>query len=232
MLNSGYFKIIDCLQGMKELPDNSVDLILTDPPFNVGINYGDTTNDDMTDEQYRDWFFARVAEMSRVLKEGRPLIIFSGDKKMHPILDAVGQVPGIIFHHFLKWHKPTCQRALSGFVLFYRTELACLYTKGKSDLSILNRKRLYSDTLTFENVSEGEEDEGELVDHPCRRPVMLYKQIIDGFTQEGDIVLDPFVGSGTTMFACGMSNRKGIGFEINPAYRETIEKRMTMGTWF
>lgn len=216
------YRIQDCLEGMKGVPDETIDLVLTDPPFNVGIDYGDSTDDDMDDEGYSDWIRYRLIEMARVLKSGHVAVVFSGDKKIHPIMDAIDG-SAFTFHHFLKWHKPSCQRALSGLVLFYRTELAFLLSKGKPDQSILHRSVLYADTLVYDNTTPGDKD---AVDHPCRRPEDLYVNLIKGLTDPGDTVLDPFLGSGTTLLACRMSGRNGLGFEINPEFETVIRKRI------
>jgi len=224
------YQIRDNLEGMKEIPDDSIDFILTDPPFNVGIDYGDTTDDEMSDSQYEDWFLERLVEMKRIIKPGHVIIVFSGDIKIHSFLNAAERCD-MIFHHFIKWHKPHSQRALSGFVLFYRTELGLLLSKDKPDQKILNRKKLFSDTLTYDNTSSTQKDKvGERVDHPCQRPVLLYRHLIEGLTKENDIVLDPFLGSGTTALAGMLCNRVGLGFEISQEYEAVIQKRIMSNT--
>ena len=214
------YAIMDCLEGMRELPDNSIDMILTDPPFNVSIDYGKNTNDEMTDEEYKEWFTQRLVDMERVMKDGHPMIIFTGDKKIKSILDAVDKT-NLIFHHFIKWNKQNGQRGLSGFVLFYRTELALLLTKGKPIQNLLNRTILYSDTITHLNTKPNDKD---AVDHPCRRPLSLYENLINGFNVK--YILDPFLGSGTTLRACRETGRIGLGFEIEKDYEPIIKKRM------
>ena len=214
----------DCIEVMNRMPDECIDLVVTDPPFNVGIDYGYTTDDDVNDDEYSNWIYDRLIEMKRIVKKGHPVIMFSGDKKIHSIMDAV-EKSGLQFHHFIKWNKPGCQRALSGFVLFNRTELAFLLTKGKPEQQILNRKELYSDTLIYKNTSSRGGDDINAVDHPCRRPSMLYLHLIKGFTNEGDIVFDPFLGSGTTILSSIIGGRIGLGCEINPDYEEIIRNR-------
>jgi len=228
------YVIMDCLEGMKDIPDNSVDLILTDPPFNVGIDYGKNTNDVMNDSDYSYWIEKRLLEFERIIKNGKPIIIFTGDKKIYSILNAVKNTNLMFHHHFFKWNKPSGQRGLSGWVLFNRTELALLLTKGKPQQNILNRKILYSDTLIHENTKPNDKD---AVNHPCRRPTKLYSHIIKGMTKKNDIILDPFLGSGTTLLACKETNRIGLGFEINPEYESiirdrTISKSETIGDYF
>jgi DNA modification methylase len=218
------WRIGDCLDIMKSMPDECVDLLLTDPPFNVGINYGDTTNDTMTDAEYTAWFTPRVKEMERILKPNRVIIIFSGDTTIHPIWDALNTT-ALKFHHFLKWSKPNSQSTLNGFRLFNRTELAFLATKGKPDQNVLTRKIVYSDTLEENATSVKGGDDFHPVDHPCRRPSKLYARIIAGFSLPGEVVFDPFLGSGTAILGAKLVGRVGLGSEINPEFEKLIKER-------
>ena len=215
----------DCIDGLKQLPDNSIDFVLTDPPFNVGIDYQENYDDNKQDEEYSEWCYQWIKEIERVLQKGRYAIIFTGDKKLHYIMKAIYRT-NLMFHHFLKWYKPTCQRGLSGTVLFYRTELAFVLSKGKPDIKRINRKTLYSDTLIHYNTTNS--DKYNTVNHNCRRPEPLYRQIIKGF--DGKLVLDCFMGSGTTAVVCKQLGVNFIGFEINPEYVDIANKRLSQGT--
>ncbi len=212
----------DCLEIMKTIPDKSIDLVLTDPPFNVSLDYK-SIDDCLEDEDYYLWCKKWLIECFRVLKERHYGIIFTGDKKSFYMFKGIMD-SGLSFHHFLKWHKPTCQRGLSGSVLFCRTELAFLTSKGIPDTSLINRKKFYQDTIILKNTTPNQKGRG--VDHNARRPESLYRFIIEGFTQEGDTILDCFMGSGS----CGMGakeiRRKFIGIEINPDYYKLSERRI------
>ena len=214
----------DCLEEMKKIPDNSIDLILTDPPFNVGLDYSKTTLsgvDNWDNEDYSKWCGDWLKSLYRASKQGSFAIVFTGDKNLYYIFQAV-MSSGYTYHHILKWHKPNCQRALSGTVFFNRTELAFILSKGKPEQSRINRKELYSDTIIFNNQSVSDGDVG----HPARRPISLYETIIKGFTNKNNIVLDPFLGSGTTAIACEKLQRKWIGIEISKEYCELTRKRI------
>ena len=211
----------DCVKGIKNIiPNNSIDFVLTDPPFNVGIDYHGT-DDNLDDEKYSNWCLLWINQLYRVLKDGKYCIIFTGDKKLYYVQKAINK-SDFQFHHYLKWHKPTGQRGLSGTVLFYRTELAFVLSKGKPNIKNINRKDLYSDTLIYNNVRPN--DKYGSCEHNCRRPVPLYRQIIKGFTKKDDVVLDCFLGSGTTAISCKQISRKYIGFEINEKYIKIINK--------
>jgi len=215
----------DCLQEMKTIPDKSIDLVLTDPPFNVSLDYK-SIDDNMNDEDYYLWCKKWLIECCRVLKERHYGIIFTGDKKSFYVHKAIME-SGLSFHHFLKWYKPTCQRGLSGSVLFGRTELAFLTSKGKPDISLINRKKFYQDTIILKNTTPNQSD---AVEHNARRPEGLYRLIIEGFSNEGDTICDCFLGSGSCGMAAKEVKRNFIGIEIEPKYFEIAERRINQTT--
>lgn len=211
----------DCLDGMKQIEDCSVDFVLTDPPFNVSLDYRGY-DDSIHNERYSNWCKEWISGLYRVLKDRRYCIIFTGDKNLYWVMKSIYNTP-FVFHHFMKWYKPGCQRALSGTVFFNRLELAFLVSKKKPDLQTINRKVLYEDLLEYKNTSSSDTD---AVDHNARRPVPLYERLINGFTSEGWLVLDPFIGSGTTAVACKKLKRHFIGFEICQEYCDIANKRL------
>ena len=209
------------MELMKQIEDNSIDFVLTDPPFNVGLEYAENFDDSLKDEEYSDWCFRWISQIERVLKNGRYAVIFTGDKKLFYVMKAIYRT-GLIFHHFLKWNKPICQRSLSGTVLFNRTELAFVLSKGKPDLSHIKRTVLFSDTLIYNNTTPNDKFESTI--HNAMRPIPLYKHIIEGFG--GDIILDCFMGSGTTALACKQLDKSYIGIELNPDYVNLSNNRI------
>jgi len=215
---------VDCVKGLKLIPNNFIDFILTDPPFNVSLNYSDI-EDSLDDETYSDWCFQWINELYRVLKERSYAIIFSGDKKLYYVMKAIYKTQ-FQFHHFLKWYKPTGQRGLSGTVFFNRTELAFVLSKGKPNVKKVNRKELYSDTIIIPGTNVNQSQDGFLVDHPAKRPTKLYRKIIKGFTDKNDLILDCFMGSGTTSVCSKQLERNYIGFEISSEYVAMAEKRL------
>ncbi len=228
MLELNKIYCMDCLEGLKLIPDNSIDLVITDPPFNVNIDY-EEHQDNMDDNEYSNWCAKWIQLLHDKMKVGGATIIFTGDKKIYYIQKAIHESSDFNFHHFLKWHKPNSQRALSGTVFFYKTELAFVLSKGKMDQQRINRKYMHSDTIIQNTTTPIDID---VVDHPCRRPVPLYSKIINGFTDENDTVLDPFMGSGTTAVACKQLRRNFIGFELSQKYVDIANKRLQQDTLF
>jgi len=204
----------DCRILLKDIPDNSVDFILTDPPYNVGLDY--ETHDDHI-ENYEEWCYEWINHLNRVLKEGHYCIIASGDTHIGCVLNAIKR-SGLNFWHFIKWYRPGSQRAYPGTVFFNKVENWALCTKGKPDLKNINRKIMSQDIIIMENLNINVPQDGYLFDHPAKRPTKLYIKVIEGFTHPGDIVLDCFMGSGTTAIACQLTGRKFIGIEINQNY--------------
>lgn len=211
----------DCVAFLKDTPDNSVDFVLTDPPFNVGLVYKGF-DDAYQDEQYSQWCREWLSELYRILKDRHYAIIFTGDKKLFYVHKAIME-SGLSYHHMLKWHKPGCQRALSGTVVFNRVELAFVCSKNKPDINLIHKKVIYQDYIKCRNTTPNQRGS---VDHNARRPIELYEIIIKGFTNENDVVIDPFLGSGTTAIACTHLNRRFIGIELSPESCVISENRI------
>jgi site-specific DNA-methyltransferase (adenine-specific) len=220
MLEPNKIYNMECIAGMKQIEDNSIDLILTDPPFNVNLNYNKYA-DNIIDDEYSEWCYNWINECYRILKNNNYAIIFTGDKKLFYILKAIYRT-GFIYHHLIKWYKPNCQRALPGTVLFNNVECAFVLSKGKPNIKQINRTILYSDTLKYNNTTP---NQGGFF-HPASRPLQLYKHIILGIGNKGNLILDPFMGSGTTAVACKELQRNFIGFEISKEYCDIANQRL------
>jgi DNA modification methylase len=216
------YAIIDCIEGMKKLPDNCIDMVITDPPFNVGIEY-ESYDDNQNEETFEQWLTKVMIELERIIKAG-PIIVFFRDN-VHSMFNAIEHTK-LNFDGFLKWYQPNGQRHTTSNI-FRRIDLTFILNKGKYTH---HPKILYEDVLKYNPItpthSEIEPWEGY---HPCPRPYKLYEHIIRGFSNPGDIVLDPFLGSGTTLKACRLSDRIGLGFEIDPKYEKLISNRMNEG---
>jgi len=211
----------DCIKVMENIDDNSIDFILTDPPFNVGLKYKSGIDDQLPPEEYYEWCKKWGVHLYRVLKPQHYAVVESSDLHLIFVQKAMMD-SGFIFHHYLKWYKPQCQRAFSGTVLFGRVELMLLLSKGKPNTSLINRKVMYQDILQYSNRTPLMGD----FDHPAARPIELYKHIILGFTKPGDTVLDCFIGSGTTAIACKETGRKFVGIELSEEYCKIAQQRL------
>lgn len=174
-----------------------VDLVLTDPPYNVGLNYskGDRRVD------YIEW----INNILATLRQKSPLVLISPGIRnlwIYPPADWV-----------FCWAKPGSTRR-SDIGGFNEWEPFLLYGKKKvyHDLNYLP---------SVSNLSRGKSD------HPCPKPIRLFKSYIGSFLDQSGVVLDPFLGSGTTLRAAKDLGLKAIGIEICEAYCEIAAKRLS-----
>lgn len=208
----------DCLQVMKDIPDKSIDLILTDPPY--GMNYQSAWR--IATPQFKkiendnniDWFPEFIKECYRVLKDNSHIYIFCNDYNISKFRNLQEQA-GFKNKRTLVWVK---NNHTSGDLLgdyANKTEFINYAQKGRR---LLNGGR-NTNVLEFSRVSK--------LEHPTQKPVDLNEFLIKKSTNENDIILDPFAGSGTTGVACKNLNRNYILIEKEPEYVKIINKRLT-----
>src|SRR3989344_984427 len=208
----------NCVNKLKNVKTNSVDLIITDPPFNIGKNYGKHYKDNMKKEDYISWCKQWLLECVRVLKEGGALYLFNypeNNAYLVPFLDQ-----HLTFKRWMTWHYPV-NTGMSP-TNFTRSQHSILfYIKGKkpktfnkhdiaepyrnpTDKRILERIKNGSkgktpyDVFQFNIVKNVSKDKTA---HPCQIPVPLLEIFIKASSNEGDLVLDPFEGSFSTCAA-------------------------------
>ncbi len=190
----------DCLEIMRGWPDACVDVVITDPPYNVGIEYG-IINDKKDD--YGDWCREWFTECRRIARFG------------------VGLTPGIVNvamwtaiekpRWIVCWHKPAAMgRSPFGF---NNWEPVIYWGKPAN--------RGLCDVVVAPILPDS-----DLSGHPCPKPLMWGKKLIELFTKEGMTVCDPFMGSGTIALAAEQQKREWVGAEINHDYIAIAENRI------
>ncbi|MFH1383536.1 MAG: DNA methyltransferase [Candidatus Omnitrophota bacterium] len=205
MITKQVWKIGDCIELLRELPDASIDLILADPPYGVDLDYGGCYID--TFDNWKLLMNAFIPEAKRVGK----LVLLSTSKL---------EGEAFLFLNYMPlwrvcWYKgASCTRSAIGF-----KDWETIFVYGSP-------KKQTHDFFTAHANSIRE----EVIGHPCPKPLEWALWLIKHFSNEGDTILDPFLGSGTTLRACRETNRNGIGFELNPAYNEVIKKRLMSET--
>jgi len=222
-------KIYNCDFLENTLLNESIDLIVTDPPYKVtsrgrgkNTNTGGMLKDKLTCQgkifKYNDIKPQQyLPEFYRLLKEGSHCYIMTNHINLLEIL-TVAKESGFHFIKSLIWDKSNkimSQLYMSQFeyILFFRKGKAKKINNcGTSDLIRVPNKK-----------TKG--DDGKNI-HDTEKPVDLMKILIENSSQEGDIVLDPFIGVGATAIACKNSNRKYIGFEIDKNYYDIANKRL------
>ncbi len=202
----------DCLEIMKDIPDGLVDLVLTDPPYGIGEMVSGTKSkqrlhktryDSFIDsEEYVKDICVKAIELSIV--KSKRVILTPGSKclKYYPQWDSFGC-----------FYMPSSQ----GMQLWGGMDSQPIIYYGRPfDIG----KRIYHCSYILAEQPSCKE-------HPCSKPINAWSKIIFERTKESDIVLDPFLGSGTTAVACEKLNRHWIGIEISEKYCEIAKMRIS-----
>lgn len=191
----------DALAFLPTLTAGSVDAVVTDPPYNVGIDY-EGTDDKRPD--YRDWCACWFAELRRVCSG--PIAIAVGTKNL-------AMWCGIAEPHWvLCWYKPGCMG--NSPVGACNWEPVLLYGKSRS------RK-------ARDVIEASVQADKSLAWHPCPKPLRWGLGFVRALTKPGDLVLDPFGGSGTIPVACVKSGRRCMAIEKAAGYVPKIIARLT-----
>lgn len=226
---------------MQEIPDNSVHLMVTSPPYNATKEY----DDDLSQKDYFELLREVFTETYRVLVNGgRACINVAnlGRKPYIPLSDHISQMMteiGFLMRGEIIWNKGVkagvsmawgSWRSAANPVLRDTHEYILVFSKGAFSRKKPEGKE---NTITKEQFMEWtrsvwlmDTESARKVGHPAPFPVELPYRLIQLYTFTGDIILDPFIGSGTTAVAALMSGRKYIGYEINPQYAELAETRI------
>ena len=202
----------DCISIMQGLPANSIDFILTDPPYLV--RYKDREGRSIQNDSNSDWLMPAFAEAHRTLKQDHLMVSFYGwtrvDKFFHAWRGAGFRIVG-----HLVFRK---QYASKSRLLKYQHEQAYLLAKGNPALP----ENPLADVIDMPYSGNKF--------HPTQKPVAALKPLIEAFTQPGDIVLDPFCGSGSTLLAAKILNRRYLGIELDDQYHTAAIKRLYPGS--
>lgn len=234
----------DCLELFKDIPDNSIDVTFADPPFNLKKNY--TSYDDSLEfQEYLNWCEKWISEMVRVTKPTGSIFLHNIPKWLTYYATYLNKFA--YFKHWIAWDAPTApmgkslQPAHYG-ILFYTKKVkgAKIYELrhphkrdrkqgyllkdygGKKDL-LHPFGPLVSDVWTdIHRIKHNAKRDP----HPCQLPIHLMDRLILMTTDENDIILDPFSGTGTTAISAKRLGRKYIGFELDKKYVEISRQKI------
>lgn len=215
----------DCLELLKDISDNSIDLIVTDPPYKT-ISGGNSNGANsvrpkgmldgnrklfkyQTTIKISEW----MPELFRVLKNGSHAYIFTNALNMQEML-CESEKAGFKLHNILVWEKNNCTPSQfymknCEYVLFLRKGTA-RYINNIGDSKTVHQ---YNNILGKKT-------------HPCEKPVPLLKFYISNSSNENDIVLDPFMGTGSCAIACKELNRNFIGFELDKNFFDIAQEKV------
>ena len=203
----------DCLEIMKTLPDNSVDAVVTDPPYGIGFKYN--AYDD-TPEGYGAWLWSVIELAESKCTPGSPVFVWQAMLNARHFAEWFPRDWRIFAacKNFVQMRKVAMQYAFDP-VLVWWTE-GDRYSEGT-----LSRDWHIGNTANTLNRGSGDAQ-----GHPCARPLNQMMHIVNQWVRPGGTVLDCFAGSGTTGVACIKTGRNFIGIEIDPTYFAMAEKRI------
>ena len=241
MIELNKIHLMDCLDGMKLMDDNSVDLIVTDPPYfieNLKVDMKDQTIrgssknnifhnefDHFKDlDAFKEFMFSVLKEFDRVLRPKGQVYMFISYHHLDWFLSYLKA--NFRFYKPIIWYKPDTMGVFPNqygcnyeVVLWFRT------TKKSDKHKFVNHIGCgQRDVFTFNSTNINYRTECGF--HPTPKPLPLITQFILNGSNEGDIILDAFMGSGTTAVACKNHNRNFVGFEMNPDYLKICETRL------
>jgi len=229
----------DCLERMKDIPDGSVDMVLTSPPYNMNLRIRNgkycsrqivkeistkykNYDDNLSMEEY---FYFNVNVLNECLRVS--------DLVFYNVQFLTGNKPALFklighFHEkmkeFIVWDKVNAQPAIAKNVLNSQFEV----------ILVLQNSSPYSRAFNTAQFGRGEmsncwkikRNTKKVKDHGAVFPIELANLVVKNFTKENGVVLDPFMGSGTTGVACVNTNRDFIGIELDPEYFEIAQSRI------
>lgn len=233
----------DCLELFKGIPDNAIDCIFADPPFNLKKKYN-SYQDQLEQEPYLKWCEAWISEALRVLKKGGFLFLHNIPKWLTHYATFLNTKA--IFRHWISWEAMTApmgktlQPAHYGILFYSKGEISGRFKevryphkrdrKGRLIKDYGGKKGilhpfgpLCSDVWTdIHRIRHAKKRDK----HPCQLPVHLLERLLLMGTEEGQVVLDPFLGTGTTALAAKRLQRHFIGFEKDLGYCQIATEKL------
>ena len=205
----------DCLEGLERLADNSVDLICTDPPYCVGTTSNGIKGSFLDNNLIAPFFKQLFRQWQRVLKDGGHIYLHT-DWRTYPFLyPLINQY--FVQRNLIVWQKGDWICAGNWYRFCY--EFIIFATKGNPKRNFSASERdLWKIALSEAYINKR--------CHQSQKPIELVKKMILNSSQEGDVVLDCFIGSGTTAEACIKHNRHFVGFEIEEKFFDIANRRI------
>ncbi len=238
----------EIIEVMSKLPSGSVDLILTDPPYNAskgGVNLPDNKTGgayykineewDKFDKysDYLDFTKRWIKESDRVLSENGSIMICCSHHNIGEVIIALKELSYKPLN-IITWRKPNAMPNITKRMLTHSTEFIVWYAKGKNwtfnydNMKKYNYGKQLRDVWDFPSCQGPERikgDDGRSA-HPTQKPLKLFKRLIEMASKENQIVLDPFIGSGTTAVASEELGRGWIGIDNNSEYIKIANERI------
>ncbi len=225
----------DALEELQRLESESIDLVVADPPYNLGKDYGNN-HDSREFDEYMEFSRIWLKQVHRILRPHGTIYVFMGFRFISYLYSILDRELGMFFNNWIVWHYTQGVGKTRGFSP--RHDDILMFTKSKKFIFNLNAIRVPQkyyrernnmrganpgDVWQFSHVHYCNENRQK---HPTQKPEGLIERMVLASSEEGSLVLDPFVGSGTTLRVCQQLNRTGYGIEINPEYVESCKTRL------
>jgi len=225
----------DALDLFSEIKNESIDLVIADPPYNLGKDYGN--NHDLKGfDDYLDFTKKWLTESKRVLKPSGSIFVFMGVRFISYLFDVLDRDLQMFFNSWIVWHYTQGLGKKRGFsprhddILFFNktqnftfnldnVRIPQKYYRKRNNMRGANP----GDVWEFSHVHYCNENRQN---HPTQKPEGLIERMVLASSNKSDIILDPFSGSGTTLRVCQQLDRNAIGFELNPDYVEMTKIRL------
>jgi len=232
----------DCIEHLDELPTGTVNLVIADPPYNIGIDYGDGAKADrLTDAAYIDWTHRWIKAAARVLApDGAMWVIcgqeYAGDHQV-AIRDA-----GLHWRNTVTWVETfgvNCRKKFNrtSRPMYYATKHRSRFTFNTEPLTVPSARqtkygdkraapggKVMDDVWTISRVCGTFTERVPGV--PTQLPLALVQRVVLGITRPDDLVIDPFTGSGTTGVVCIEHGRRFQGYELREEYAAIARDRI------
>ena len=236
-MNSIELRCGDAVSLFQEIENESIDLIIADPPYNLGKDYGN--NHDLKDfDEYLDFSRSWLRQAKRVLKPEGSIYVFMGVRFISYIYEILDRELDMSFNSWIVWHYTQGIGRKRGFsprhddVLFFNkgtdftfnlddVRVPQKYFRARNNMRGANP----SDVWRFSHVHYSESNRQN---HPTQKPEGLIERMVLASSNRGEVVLDPFSGSGTTLRVCQQLGRNAVGFEINPDYIKMTRNRLAL----
>jgi site-specific DNA-methyltransferase (adenine-specific) len=225
----------DSIKYLKNIHSNSVDLVVADPPYNLGKDYGNN-HDNKSFDEYMNFSRNWIKEIHRILKSTGTIYIFMGVRFISYLYMLLEREYNFIFNNWITWHYTQGLGKTKGFSS--RHDDILMFSKTDNHKFILDNIRIpqkyYRSVNNMRGANPGDVWQFSHIhycnknrqEHPTQKPEGLIERMVLASSEEKDMVIDPFAGSGTTLRVCQQLNRNCIGIELNPEYVKLIHARL------
>ena len=227
----------DCLEALRSIDGDSVDLILTDPPYNLGLfmkeratnlkalrdNYfGAAGWDNLEYDQWNESMDSFIDEAARVMKPGGSMVVFMAVIKVESII-AQAVKHGFYYKTTGTWHKQNPMPRNMNLHFVNSTESWIYFTYGARVGTFNNEGKVVHDYFESPVTPKSERRYGK---HPTQKPIALMDFFVEKLSNPGDLVLDPFMGSGSSGVSAIRNGRRFIGIELEETYYDIATNRI------